>query len=166
MAVRIPLAVSTPSEREVRVIRVFDAPKGLVFDAFVKPDLVRRWLLGREGRSMPVCDIDFREGGSFRYVWREDATGTDFGLSGHYREILRPDRIVHTELFDDYAIYGDSLVTTLFAESAGKTTVTLNVLYPSRESRDGTLASGMTDGLGQSYDRLDALLVEAGEETR
>jgi uncharacterized protein YndB with AHSA1/START domain len=113
--------VSTPGDREVVVTRVFDAPRELVFDAFTKPELVKRWLLGPPGISMPVCDIDLRVGGRFRYVWRLP-NGNDMGMGGVFREIVRPERLVHTELFDEDWTGGETLTTTTFAEKRGKTT--------------------------------------------
>lgn len=94
------LKVTTPSEREIVMTRVFDAPRGLVFDACTKPELVQRWLLGPPGWTMPVCEIDLRVGGRYRYVWRRDRDGSEMAMGGVYREIERPGRIVHTELFD------------------------------------------------------------------
>jgi uncharacterized protein YndB with AHSA1/START domain len=158
MKAKVPVEVTMPSDREVVVIRKFNAPKALVFDAFVKPELIKRWLLGPDGWSLPVCTIDFRVGGKFRYVWREDATGTEMGLSGEYREIKRPDKTVHTETFDDYSPEGPAVITTLFIEKDGKTTVEMTMLFPSKTARDGAVASGMTDGMAISYDRLDAVL--------
>ena len=158
MKAKMPVEVTTPSEREVVVVRKFNAPKALVFDAFIKPELIKRWLLGPDGWSLPVCDIDFRVGGKFRYVWREEATGTEMGLSGAYREIKRPDRIVHTELFDDFSPEGEAVITTLFIEKGGKTVVEMTMLFPSKTARDGAVEFGMTDGMAISYDRLDGVL--------
>ena len=141
------------------VVRKFNAPKALVFDAFVKPELIKRWLLGPDGWSLPVCTIDLRVGGKFRYVWREDATGTEMGLSGEYRAIEPPDRIVHTETFDDYSPEGEAVITTLFREKDGKTVVEMSMLFPSKTARDGGIANGMTDGMAISYDRLDEVLL-------
>ena len=95
------LKVTTPSEREIVMTRVFDAPRQLLFEAHTKPDLVKRWLLGPPGWSMPVCEIDLRVGGKFRYVWRRDNDGTQMGMGGVYREIEAPERIVNTEKFDE-----------------------------------------------------------------
>jgi uncharacterized protein YndB with AHSA1/START domain len=158
MKAKVPVDVTTPSDREVVVKRVFNAPRALVFDAFVKPELLKRWLLGPDGWSLPVCNIDFRVGGKFRYVWREDATGTEMGLSGAYREIKRPEKTVHTELFDDFSPEGEAVVTTLFIEKDGKTMVEMTMLFPSKTARDGAVEVGMTDGMAVSYDRLDDVL--------
>src|SRR5882757_3458873 len=93
------LEVTTPTDREIVMTRVFSAPRRLVFDALTKPELVRRWLLGPDGWSMPVCEIDLRVGGSLHYVWRH-ADGREMGMHGVFREIAQPDRFVHTEIFD------------------------------------------------------------------
>ena len=153
------LKLTTPSDREIVMTRVFDAPRALVFDCHVKPALVRRWLLGPPGWSMSVCDIDFRVGGKFAFRWRNDESGHEFGVGGVYREIVVPERIVHTELFDGAEMGGESLETTEFIEKAGKTTLTSTVLYDSREARDEVLKSGMEGGVAQSYDRLAELMV-------
>jgi uncharacterized protein YndB with AHSA1/START domain len=152
------LQVTMSSDRGIMITRVFDAPRALVFDAYTKPDLVKRWLLGPPGWTMPICEIDLKVGGRFRYVWRNDVKGTDMGVGGAYREIAPPERIVHTELFDEDWTGGETLVTTLFTEQRGKTTVTMTVLYVSSEARDAALGTGMTKGMAQSYDRLDELL--------
>jgi uncharacterized protein YndB with AHSA1/START domain len=145
--------VSTPSDREITMTRVFDAPRSLVFHALTKPELVKRWLLGPPGWSMPVCEIDLKIGGAWRYVWR-NGDGREFGMSGIYREIAAPDRIVHLERFEE----GEALVTTLFNQQAGKTTLTMTMLFASHEARDGALNSGMADGVSVSYDRLEGIL--------
>lgn len=151
------LKVTTPTEREIVMTRVFDAPRGLVFDALTKPELVKRWLLGPPGWTMPVCEIDLRVGGRYRYVWRK-AGVPDMGMGGVYREIVRPERIVTTELFDEDWTGGETLVTTVLVEQRGKTTLTITVRYSSREARDGALKTGMEEGVAASYDRLAELL--------
>jgi uncharacterized protein YndB with AHSA1/START domain len=108
------LTLTTPSDREVVMTRVFDAPRALVYECHTKPELVRRWLLGPPGWSMPVCEIDLRVGGEYRYRWRSKESGHEFGVAGVYREIVAPERIVHTELFDGAEMGGQSLVTTVF----------------------------------------------------
>jgi uncharacterized protein YndB with AHSA1/START domain len=94
------LQLTTPADREIQMTRVFVAPRHLVFDAFTKPEFVRRWLLGPEGWTMPVCEIDLRVGGGYRYVWRH-ANGNEMGMRGVYREIVTPERLVSTETFDE-----------------------------------------------------------------
>jgi uncharacterized protein YndB with AHSA1/START domain len=159
---RHPVDITTPSDREIRVTRVFDAPRALVFDAHTRPELVRRWMLGPDGWSMPVCEIDLRPGGGYRHVWRSDADGSEFGFRGEYREIVAPERIVHTERFDgtEAGDDTDALCTLVLTEADRRTTLTYTMRYPSREVRDQALASGMTDGMAASYDRLESVLVE------
>jgi uncharacterized protein YndB with AHSA1/START domain len=151
-------AVATPSEREISMSRAFDAPREMVFAAFTKPDLVRRWLLGPDGWSMPVCELDVRAGGTYRYVWRNDADRSEFGMRGTYREVRPPERIVHVESFDEPWYPGEAIVTTTFVEEAGSTTVTMRIVYGSREARDIALASGMSGGVAASYARLEGIL--------
>jgi uncharacterized protein YndB with AHSA1/START domain len=157
------LDVTTPSDVEVTITRVFDAPRALVFDAFTKPALVKRWLLGPPGWTMPVCDIDLKVGGSIRYVWRHPERG-DMAMSGTFRKIERPDRLVHTELFDQDWTGGETTVTTTFIEQRGKTTVAMTILYASREARDAAMKTGMTTGMAQSYEKLDELLTATPAE--
>jgi len=148
------LKVTTPTDREIVLTRVFDAPRTLVFDAFSKPELLKRWF-GPRGWSLVVCEVDLRVGGTFRFVMR-GPDGRDMGMRGVYREIVPPERSVHTESFDDYP--GESQVTAVFVEQGGKTTLTATVLYPSREVRDIVLKTGMEHGAAESYDKLAELL--------
>jgi uncharacterized protein YndB with AHSA1/START domain len=154
-----PLTVTLPSDREILITRVVHAPRHLVFDCYTKPELVRRWLLGPPGWTMPVCDIDLRVGGRFRYVW-EHADGRRMGMGGIYREIEVPHRIVHAELFDDDWTGGEALSTLVLTEEHGRTTSANTVRYTSKEARDGALKTGMTDGMEAGYARLDALTEE------
>jgi uncharacterized protein YndB with AHSA1/START domain len=153
------LKVTTPSDREVAMTRVFDAPRRLVYDSWTKPELLKRWLYGPEGWSLAVCEMDLRPGGAIRWVWRH-ADGREMGLRGVYREVTPPAKLVHTELFDEDWTGGETLVTIELIESAGKTTVAMTVLYSSRAARDGALKSGMEDGMAAGYDRLDQILKE------
>ncbi|HZO56768.1 MAG TPA: SRPBCC family protein [Bryobacteraceae bacterium] len=148
------LKVTTPTDREVVLTRVFDAPRQLVYDAFSKPELLKRWF-GPRGWSLVVCEVDHRVGGSFRFVMR-GPDGKDMGMRGVYREIVPPERSVHMESFDDYP--GESQVTAVFTEQDGKTTLTATVLYPSKEVRDAVIQMGMEDGAAESYDKLAELL--------
>ena len=154
------LKVTTVGDRELAITRVFDAPRNLVFDAFTKPELVRRWLLGPDGWSMPVCEIDLKVGGAYRYVWRRDSDGTEMGMGGVYREIVPNQRLVTTEKFDQAWYPGEAVGTLVLTEQQGKTTVTQTVLYQSREARDGVIKSGMETGVARSYDRLAEQLAE------
>jgi uncharacterized protein YndB with AHSA1/START domain len=148
------LQVTTPTDREIVLTRVFDAPRRLVFDAFTKPELLKRWF-GPHGWSLVVCEVDLRVGGTFRFVLR-GPDGTTMGMRGIYRELVPPERSVHTESFDDYP--GESLVTSVLVEGGGKTTLTATVLYPSQEVRDAVIKSGMEHGAAESYDKLAELL--------
>lgn len=155
------LKLTTRGDREIVITRAFDAPRKLVFDAHTKPELVKQWLLGPDGWSMPVCEIDLKVGGKYRYVWRRDKDGTEMGMGGIYREIVAPERLVATEKFDQSWYPGEALGTFVLIEQAGKTTLTQTILYESREARDGVLKSGMEKGVVASYDRLAELLEKA-----
>lgn len=150
------LAISTPSAREILMTRVFNAPRDLVFEAMYQPELLKRWLNGPPGWSLEFCEVDFRVGGGFRQVWH-GPEGAEMGMGGVFREIVRPERIVRTELFDEDWTGGEALATLVLSEKAGKTELALTVLYASQEARDGALQSGMKDGVAASYDQLDTL---------
>jgi uncharacterized protein YndB with AHSA1/START domain len=151
------LIVTVPSDREIAMTRVFNAPRKLVFDAWTKPELVRRWLLGPPGWTMPVCEIDLKVGGAYRFEWLGQ-DGTRMGMGGVYREIVIPERIVNTQLFDVDWTGGETLGTLLFTEQGGKTTLTNSVLYSSREARDAALRTPMAEGVEAGYARLDEIL--------
>ena len=152
------LNLTTRGDREIVMTRDFNAPRQLVFDAFTKPELIKRWLLGPDGWSMPVCEVDLRVGGKYRYVWRNNDNGQEMGMGGVFREIEKPARIVNTEKFDEAWYPGEAIDTTEFDEKSGWTTVTQTVRYESREARDGILKSGMESGVRRSYERLEDLL--------
>ena len=152
------LKLTAPGEQEIVMTRVFDAPRQLVFDAHTKPELVKRWLLGPPGWSMPVCEIDLRVGGKFRYVWQNDRDGTKMGMGGVYREITAPERIVNTEKFDEAWYPGDAVGPLVLVEEGGRTRLTYTMRYESRAARDAVLKSGMESGVAASYDRLADLL--------
>lgn len=155
------LQVTTPSEREIAMTRVFDAPRHLVFEAYTKPELVKRWLGARAGWSLDVCEIDLRVGGRYRYVWR-GTNGQEMGMGGVYLEIEPPERIVATEAFDESWYPGEAVVTALFSEQGGRTTLTLSVLYESKEARDAVLRTPATEGVGESFDKLAEVLASMG----
>jgi len=150
------LEVTTPSDREIAMTRVFNAPARLVFDAWTKPELIKRWLGVRAGWTMAVCDVDLKVGGAYRFVWR----GPDMtmGMRGLYREVVRPERLVSTEVFDDPWYEGEAVDTMVLVERDGKTTVTTTVRYASREVRDAVIKSGMATGVAEGYDKLAELL--------
>ena len=160
--------VSTPSDCEIQVTRNFDAPRRLVFDAFTKPDLVRRWQLGPPGWIMPLCEIDLRVGGAYRYVWRSEQDGSQMAIGGVFREVIPLERLVATEKFDDAWYPGEALDTTVFEEMRDitRTTITITILYESKEARDTARRSGMEHGMAAGYDRLETLLPTlTGEST-
>jgi len=145
--------VTTPSDREIRLTRLFNAPRALVFEAMTRPEHVRQWW-GRlgEGYSVPVCEIDFRVGGKWRFVNKHPKGEAAF--HGEYREITPPSRVVFTEIFEDFPDTV-SIVTSDLTEEGGKTRLTATVEYPSIEVRDMVIATGMARGAGISYDRLE-----------
>ena len=155
------LKVTTPSDREVKMVRVFDAPRAMVFDAFTRCELLKRWF-GPRGFSLAICEGDFKVGGTWRFVLR-GPDGAEMGMRGVIREMVRPERLVHAESFDDFP--GESLVTTQFIEEAGKTTVTITVRYESKQIRDAVIASGMEHGAAETYDRLAEYLESRGHIT-
>jgi uncharacterized protein YndB with AHSA1/START domain len=149
------LTLETPSDREVVLTRSFAAARRLVFDAWTKPEHVTRWMLGPEGWTMPVCEIDLRPGGSWRFVWRK-ADGAEMEMTGTYREVVPSARLVHTETWGPE--WPETWNTLVLTEEEGITTAVLTVLYPSREARDAALETDMKSGLDTSYDRLAAYL--------
>ena len=151
--------VTTPSDREIAMTRVFNAPRHLVFDALTQPALVTKWLLGPPGWTMPICDIDLRVGGAYRFLWRNEK-GKEMGSSGVFREIVPPDGYVATERFDDPWYEGEALITYKLIEQNGITTLILTMLCESTETRNVILRSGMEKGVAMSFDRLAEL---AGE---
>jgi uncharacterized protein YndB with AHSA1/START domain len=150
--------IRAQGEREIVMTRDFDAPRKLVFDAFTKPELVKRWLLGPPGWTMPVCEIDLRVGGAYRFVWKSEKDGSEMGMGGVYKEIVVPERIVSTETFDQPWYPGEGLGTLVLIEKNGRTTLTQTLLYESRAARDGVLRSPMEQGVAASYDRLEELV--------
>jgi uncharacterized protein YndB with AHSA1/START domain len=150
--------ISTPSDREIQVTRVFDAPRTLVFEAFTKPELVQQWLLGPPGWTMPICEIDLQVGGAYRYLVRHETNGSEMGIGGVIREVVWPERLVATEKFDEAWYPGEALITTEFVEEGDRTRVTITVLYESMEARDTARRSGMERGMAASYDRVEELL--------
>jgi uncharacterized protein YndB with AHSA1/START domain len=145
-----------PSDREIVIVRAFQARKDSVFEAWSKPEHVRRWYVCST-MTMPVCEIDFRAGGKWRWVQRDPASGTDHPISGEYREITRADRLVFTERYEPVP-QSEHLVTLTFEERNGVTTLTHHILHASKENRDGHLQSGMDRGLPDLFARLDAVL--------
>lgn len=150
--------VTLSSDREITMTRLFDAPRALVFEAMSQPEHIVRWW-GRlgEGYSVPVCEVDLRVGGTWRYVTAFPKGQCAF--YGVYKEIAPPDRIVFTEIFEPYPDSG-SLVTVTLTEEGAQTRLTLVAEYPSRDVRDTVIASGMERGAAISYDRLEEVAAE------
>ena len=146
--------MTTPSDLEIRLTRLFDAPRALVFEAMHTPEHVKQgWGCLAQGYSVPVCEIDLRPGGTWRFVNRLP-NGKEVAFHGVYREIARPERVVNTEIFEEYPDV-ESLVTTVLTEERGKTRLTVTARYPSPEVREIVLKSGMDRGAALSYDRLE-----------
>lgn len=156
---RSTLTITTPSDTELAITRVFDAPRDLVFDAWTKPELLTRWLGIHNGWTFPVCEVDLRVGGRYRWVWR-GPDGNEMGVGGVYREIARPERLVSTERFDEPWYPGEALDTITLTERDGRTTCVLTMALESKEARDGVLRSGMDSGIESGYAKLDGLLAQ------
>jgi uncharacterized protein YndB with AHSA1/START domain len=150
--------VTTPSDREIQMTRLFDAPRHLVWEAMNKPEHIKRWW-GRlgEGYSVPVCEVDLRPGGKWRFVNRHPKGEAEF--YGEYREIVPPERVVFTEIFAPFPDSG-SLVTAVLTEENNKTRLTVTAQYPSLEVRDMVIGTGMAKGAAASYDRLEEVASE------
>ncbi|GIH76787.1 SRPBCC family protein [Planobispora longispora] len=151
------LTVRALSDTDLLLTRTFTAPRRLVFDAFTRPELLRRWH-GARGWHLVVCEVDLRPGGVWRFVSR-GPDGAEMGLGGVFHEVDAPGRLVHSELHDGWE-EGEALVTTVFDERDGRTAMTTTVRYPSREIRDSVLRTPMERGAGEAYDRLAETLNE------
>lgn len=165
-----PAEVSLPSDTEVRVTRGFKAPRTLVWQAHTEPKLLQRWMSGMPGWSMPVCEMDVRPGGKYRWRWRSDENGAEFGFFGEFKEVDAPAKITQEEYFDPGDVGGDvtgdmpvnnpSMNRSTFTEKNGVTTVVVLIDYGSKAARDAAVSTGMTDGMEISYTSLDTLLAE------
>jgi uncharacterized protein YndB with AHSA1/START domain len=149
--------VERKSEREVVVTRTFNAPARVVFEAWTRPELFERWWVPKScGASLLSCELDVRAGGRYRLVFSH--AGSTMEFFGRYLEVTPHSRLVWTNDEGD-----DGAVTTVtFEEDAGKTLLVVHDLYPSKEALDGAIASGSTDGMPESFDQLDELLVTLG----
>lgn len=160
-----PAEVSTPTDREVLVKRSFDAPVHLVWQAYTDPALMRRWLTAMPGWSMPVCEMTTQVGGKYRWRWREEEKGVEFGFTGEMLEVVLHSKIVHTQHFDAGNL-GESMgsepsiITVTFNETNGITNVTTSIKYASKADRDAAMSTGMTDGMEMSYQALDGVLAQ------
>lgn len=157
------LSIVPQGDREILITRTFDASRALVWRALTEPALVKRWLGVFAGWTLPVCEIDARVGGRYRYEWH-NTNGTKMGMGGVITECAPPERMVATELFDDPWYPGGAVTTQVLTEHHGKTTLTMTITYASTEARDGVVAGPMAGGMAASYDSLNALLVTLPKE--
>lgn len=162
-----PAEVSTPSDREVLIKRSFDASVALVWRAYTEPELMRRWLTAMPGWSMPVCEMTTDVGGTYRWRWRDEANGVEFGFTGEMLEVEPPSKIVHTQIYDPGTVGGSmgegaSIITVTFDETDGITDVATLIKFASKADRDAAVSTGMTDGMEMSYKQLDEVLTELG----
>lgn len=157
MSEKRTLQVNANGEREVIMTRSFNAPREMVFEAWTRPELLKRWLTGPPGWIMAVCDVDFTEGGVTRFLWR-GPNGDEMGLRMIGREFDPPNRIVSIEKFDEPWYPGEAQVTLDFTEHNGVTTITTTIRYESQAARDGVLKTPMASGVAMSYDHLETLL--------
>lgn len=159
----MPAEVTLPSDREVLVTRLFNAPRQLVWDAHTRPELAPQWL-GYDGWDMPVCDMDVRVGGTYRWQWRNREDGKAFGFFGTFTEVNSPSRLVHDEYYDPGEIGGampagdPCIVSVELSERNGVTTLVCTMTFASKAARDAAVSTGMTDGMEYSYTRLDGML--------
>jgi uncharacterized protein YndB with AHSA1/START domain len=149
------MEVTTPTDREILIRRTFNAPRALVFDAFNNCQYLKQWMLGPEGWTMSICEIDLRPGGKYRLVWRRPER-PDMEIHGVYKEVAPPERVVATENWG--GDWPEGLNTYTFIEENGKTTVKLTILYPSKDARDRAIKTGMNEGMAVSFDRLEEYL--------
>lgn len=159
MATHGKLKLTLPDDRTILFTRAFDAPRELVWRALSEPALLRKWMYCPDDWTMTTCDDDVRVGGGFRWAW-SGPNGFQMTMHGTYREVVRPERMVRTETFDTGcpAQAGEQVVTLVLAETAGKTSMTLTVRYPTKDARDAAQKSGMEHGMAVGYDQLDGLL--------
>jgi len=157
------LNIAARGEREIVITRAFDAPRHLVWDALTQPELIRRWLFSPPGWQMTECLEDLRVGGAYRWAWNGPDGKQAMVLRGVYREVTKPERMSRTEVFEMGCApqKGENIATVVFSEQGGRTTLTTTVLYPSKEARDGMLASGMEHGMAAGYDRMEEMLKAA-----
>lgn len=161
-----PAEVTMPSDRDVRVVRTFNAPRQLVWDAHTKPELVRQWQ-GYGGWDMPLCDMDVRVGGTYKWQWRKLDDGSQFGFFGRFTAVNSPSKLVHEQYYDpgnmNYAMpEGDPCIVSLeLSEQNDVTTLVCNLTFASKQARDDAASTGMTDGMEHSYTRLDDMFKAA-----
>jgi len=140
------------------VTRTFNAPARIVFDAWTKPELLKRWWAPRSlGVSLFRCEADVRVGGGYRYEFGHDP-GQPLVFSGTFREVAPPSRLVWTQIFEQMRSAGEAVVTATFTEHDGKTELVLHQAFATKEALDGAIASGMEKGMRETYEQLEDLL--------
>lgn len=157
------LKLTTPSDTTIHIERVFEAPVAFVWRAFTEPEIVQQWLTGPPGHTMPICEMDLKVGGKWRYVW--SMPEGEMEAYGEYREIVVNEKIVHTETFAQWPDTQTTVITN-FSEQQGATTVAMTVEYPSKEVRDAMLQTPMEQGMKACYRNLDDLAKANRAETR
>lgn len=148
--------VDLKGDRTIVIERTFDARRDTVFDAWTRPELVRRWWTPLSCTEFVTCEADVRTGGTYRYVTRYD--GLDTAFSGTYEEVTPTTRLVYTQVFEPMAEAGAATVTVTFETRGDRTHVVSHEVYPSPEARTAALASGMETGLRETYEQLETLL--------
>lgn len=146
---------TTPSDREIAATHILESPRSLVFDAHTVPEHIQQWMLGPDGWTMPVCEIDLRPGGAWHYVWRR-FDGSEMDMRGEFRDVVPPTRLVSTESWG--GDWPDTINTLVLTEDRGRTTITSRVLYPSTAAREAALRTGLKHGWSRSYERLEEYL--------
>ncbi len=160
VATKNATTVERKSDRELVVTRAFNGPATIVFDAWTKPELLMRWWAPcSRGVKLISCEVDLRVGGGYRYVFGRDGQ-KPVAFSGKYMQVERPSRLVSTQIFEPMAAAGEAIVTATFDEKHGKTTLILHQLYPSKESLDGAVASGMEHGMRETFEQLEELIAK------
>src|SRR5512134_995236 len=155
-----PTTTERKSDRELVVTRTFNGPARIVFEAWARPELFKRWWVPKStGMSLLSCEMDVRVGGSYRLVFRHDAFPEPMAFFGRYIEVTPPSRLVWT---NDEGGEGGAVTTVTFEERGAETLVVMHDLYPSKEALDGAIASGSTSGFTETFEQLDELLVTLG----
>ena len=151
------LDFSLPGVLQIRLKRIFDAPRARVFEALTRPDLLKRWVIRSSGWSIVSCEVDLEVGGAYRFVWIGPGN-VIMGMHGVYREILAPERLVSIEFFDEDWPGGEVVSMLSLSEAGGRTALAQSVFYPTRESRDAAVDCGLEQSMAASYSLLDDLL--------
>ena len=156
------LRISTPTDTTIVITRTFDAPRRLVWEAMFVPDRMRRWMLPPPGWTMTVCVVEPRVGGALRLAWKSEDADPVMTLQGVFKDVVPHERIVHTETMvtGSGETVGSLVETHEFAEKGGVTTMRITQAYPSKDARDGAIASGMDQGMEAGYEQLDAMFAQ------